>query len=422
MDILLVSTSDINGGAARSAYRLHEGLQKIGENSQMLVLDKSSDDKKVLAPKTRISQGMANAKIAFDAFPLKKYNHALDSRLFSLQWFPDKIASKTANLSVDIINLHWISAAFMRIETIAKFKRPLIWTLHDMWAFTGGCHYTEECEAYKFSCGNCPQLGNIKDKDYSRWVWERKDKAWQNLDITIVSPSLWLRKCAAASSLFRNKRIEIIPYGIDTQKYRPIPKHIAREILKLPQDKHIVLFGTLKATSEKRKGFHFLQPALEDLSKSGWQDKLEVVIFGASEPDNQPDFGFRTHYLGTFRDDLSLALVYSAADVFVLPSSQDNLPNTIMEANACGTPCVAFNVGGMPDMIEHQKNGYLAQPFKTEDLAEGIAWVLTNPDRYKNLSDHAREKVEKEFTLEKQAYRYQKLYKDILTQNTSERR
>jgi glycosyltransferase involved in cell wall biosynthesis len=156
-----------------------------------------------------------------------------------------------------------------------------------------------------------------------------------------------------------------------------------------------------------------LQPALQGLSKSKWQNRLELVVFGSAQPENAPDLGFKTHYLGTLSDDLSLALVYSAADVFVLPSTQDNLPNTVLEAIACGTPCVAFNIGGMPDMIEHQKNGYLAQPYKIEDLAQGIAWVLENEERHQKLSHRSREKVEQEFTLELQAYRYLSLFKEV---------
>jgi glycosyltransferase involved in cell wall biosynthesis len=282
-----------------------------------------------------------------------------------------------------------------------------------MWAFTGGCHYSQDCDRYTASCGVCPQLHSNKNWDLSRWVWQRKAKAWRNLNLTIVALSSWLGKCASSSSLFNDLRVEIIPNGIDTTKYRAIERHVARELLQLPQDKHLVLFGSVKATSDKRKGFHLLQPALQDLGKSGWHDELELVIFGVSQPANPPEFGFKVHYLGTLSDDLSLALVYSAADVFVLPSTQENLANTVMEAIACGIPCVAFNIGGMPDMIEHQKNGYLAQPYKIEDLAQGIAWVLENEERHQKLSHRSREKVEQEFTLELQAHRYFSLFKEV---------
>ena len=412
MNVLLLSTSDITGGAGRAAYRLHQGLQSLGVDSQMLVQYKSSDDKTVTAPSTRLGEGTAKMRVAFDALPLKFY-HQRDDTTFSLQWLPDGIAQKVIQSEPDVINLHWTGEAFIQVETIAKFNRPLVWSLHDMWAFTGGCHYSQDCDRYTASCGVCPQLHSSKNWDLSRWVWQRKAKAWSNLNLTIVALSSWLAKCARSSSLFKDLRVELIPNGIDTTKYRAIERQVARELLQLPQDKHLVLFGSLKATSDKRKGFHLLQPALQDLSKSGWHDELELVIFGASQPDNPPEFGFKVHYLGTLSDDLSLALVYSAADVFVLPSTQENLANTVMEAIACGIPCVAFNIGGMPDMIEHQKNGYLAQPYKIEDLAQGIAWVLENEDRYHKLSYRAREKVEHEFTLEIQSHRYLSLFTEI---------
>jgi glycosyltransferase involved in cell wall biosynthesis len=409
MKILLLSTSDLNGGAARATYRLHQGLQYIGLNSQILVQEKLSGDKKVFAPKTRLSQGIARAKITVDALPLKFYRHRSNTP-YSLSWLADTIVPKVNEINPDIINLHWINGGFMQIETLAKLKRPVVWTLHDMWPFTGGCHYSGDCEGYLKSCGVCPQLGSSKNWDLSSWIWQRKAKAWRDLNLTIVTPSNWLANCAKSSSLFQDLRIEVIPSGLDTQKYRPINKYTAREILNLPQDKQLILFGALQATSNTRKGFHLLQPALINLSKSAWKEKLEVAIFGASLPEYPPDFGLKTHYLGTLNDDLSLGLVYSAADVFVLPSIEENLANTVMEALACGTPCVAFNVGGTSDMIEHHKNGYLAQPFKIEDLAQGINWVLENQERYEKLSYHAREKTEQEFTLEIQANRYLSIF------------
>jgi glycosyltransferase involved in cell wall biosynthesis len=412
MKILLLSTQDMLGGAARASYRLHKGLQNIGINSQMLVQEKYSDDKTVFAPSIRMFQGLARSKLTFDALPLKFYRQRSEN-IFSLQWLPDRVIPKIAAINPDIINLHWISGAFVHIETLAKLKRPLVWTLHDMWAFTGGCHYSGDCDRYTQSCGTCPQLGSHKDSDLSRWVWKRKTNAWKKLNLTIVTPSFWLAKCARSSSLFQYLRIEVIPNGVDIQTYRPIDRHVARKLLNLPEDKQLVLFGSLRATSDKRKGFHLLQPALHELSKSGWKDQLEVVIFGASQPENPPDFGFPTHYVGTLNDDLSLAVVYSAADVFVLPSMEENLANTVMEAIACGIPCVAFNIGGTPDMIEHQKNGYLAQAYKIEDLAQGIAWVIENQERHHKLSYYAREKAVQEFTLQIQANHYSSLFQEI---------
>ena len=417
MNILTLSTSDIKGGAARATYRLHQGIQNIGSNPQMLVKVKDSKDSKVIG--TKATSGIGQAKIGLrltlDQLPLKLYPKR-GSQRFSPNWLPDQTNSQIARLNPDLINVHWISAGYLQIESIAKFNKPIIWTFHDMWAFTGGCHYNQECDKYTDSCGACPQLGSTRNWDLSRWVWERKQKAWKDLNLTIVTPSRWLADCARASSLFKEKRIEVISYGLDLNVYTPINKKVARELLKLPQDKQLVLFLSLSATSDQRKGFHLMQPALQELAGTGWKDRLEIIVVGASRPENPPEFGFESHYLGTMADDLTLALAYSAADLFIAPSLQDNLPNTVLEAIACGTPCVAFKIGGMPDMIEHYSNGYLAQPYEIDDLVRGIIWTLENEARHQKLSHRAREKAEQEFALEIQARRYESLFTEILQQ------
>ena len=221
MNILLINTSDISGGASRAAYRLHNGLQNIGVNSQLLVQEKYSDDKTVLAPKNSLFQGIARAKQTFDALPLKLYSQRQTTH-FSLQWLPDGVVSKVTRIAPDIINLHYINTAFMQIETITKLKQPLVWTLHDMWGFTGGCHYSGDCDRYTASCGICPQLGSTRNWDLSHWIWQRKAKAWKGLNLTIVSPSTWLAKSASSSSLLKDLRIEVIPNGLDTQRYKPV--------------------------------------------------------------------------------------------------------------------------------------------------------------------------------------------------------
>jgi glycosyltransferase involved in cell wall biosynthesis len=319
-----------------------------------------------------------------------------------------------AKIAPDIIHLHWIRGGFMQIETVAKLKQPLVWTIHDTGDFTGGCHVIGECDRYQVSCGACPQLNSDHEQDISRWIWQRKAKAWKNLKITLVSPSRWLAECARSSPLFQNLPIEVIPHGLDTQKYRPISQHSAREILNLPQDKKLVLFGAIQATSDRNKGFHLLQPALQQLSQSAWRDNLEIVIFGASQPEKPIDLDFKTHYLGHLHDDISLATVYSAADVMLVPSLQESFGQTASESLACGTPVVAFNATGLKDIIDHQQNGYLAKPYEAEDFAQGINWVLENEQRLQKLSFYAREKAEREFTLELQARRYSALFQEIL--------
>lgn len=413
MKVLLIGTSDLEGGAARSGFRLHQGLQSIGINSQMLVQTRHSDDRAVIGASSKSGMGKAvtGLRLTLDRFPLKFY---ANNSIVSCHWLPEKVNAKVRKLDPDLVNLHWVSAGFLHLETIAKFNQPIVWTLHDMWAFTGGCHYNQLCDKYTSVCGACPQLGSNRDWDLSRWVWQRKAKAWKNLNLTVVTPSIWLSKCARQSSLFKNRRVEVIPYGLDLNVYTPINKKVARELLKLPQDKQLVLFLSLSATSDQRKGFHLMQPALQELARIGWKDRLEIIVVGASRPENPPEFGFKSHYLGTMADDLSLALAYSAADLFIAPSLQDNLPNTVLEAIACGTPCVAFKIGGMPDMLEHYSNGYLAQPYEIDDLVRGIIWTLENEARHQKLSHRAREKAEQEFALEIQARRYESLYSEIL--------
>jgi glycosyltransferase involved in cell wall biosynthesis len=409
---LLISTSDIEGGAAKAAYRLHTGLKLLGIDSKMLVGLKYSDDIKVIAPTTKLGKGMAILSSTLDNIPLGLYRKR-ERTIFSPAWVPENIAKKVSFYNPDIIHLHWIAGGFLRIETLRKFHKPIVWTLHDMWAFTGGCHYDNSCGRYKESCGICPQLGSKRQSDLSHWVWKRKMKTWKDLDITIVTPSRWLAKSAQSSSLFKNHRIEVIPHGLDIQRFKPIDKKIARDILSLPRDKKLILFGAVNSTTDKRKGFHLLIPALKVLTSKGWHKKIELIVFGSSKPHDQPDFGFKVNYLGQLKDEISLAVVYAAADVFVLPSIQENLANVIMEAMACGTPCVAFHIGGMPDMIEHEHAGYLAQPFETEELAHGISWILDNDHRREILSRQARQKVEQKFEIKSVAQRYINLYNEL---------
>lgn len=416
MKVSIISSYDLKGGAARATYRLHEGLNRIAVDSEIVSQVKQSQDPKVIGTSqaSGIGQVKTGLRLTTDQLPLKFYSKR-GSQRFSANWLPDKIISQVTQLNPDVVNLHWVGVGYMQIETVAKFNRPIVWTFHDMWAFTGGCHYNQQCDRYTASCGACPQLGSNRNWDLSRWVWQRKQKAWQDLNLTIVTPSKWLADCARKSSLLKDRRVEVIPYGLDLNIFRPINRKTARELLKLPQDKQLVLFLSLQATSDKRKGFHLLQPALQQLSASE-HENIELVVVGASKPEKPVDFGFKSHYLGTLTDDLILALAYSAADVFVAPSVQDNLPNTVLEAIACGTPCVAFKIGGMPDMIEHYSNGYLAQPYEIDDLVRGIIWTLENEARSQKLGDRAREKAEQEFALEIQARRYETLFSEILGQ------
>lgn len=406
MKSLLVNTSDIQGGAARAAYRLHEGLQQIGIDSKMLVQIKSSKDESIIGPESNLGNKMSYVRSFVDSFPLRYYRN-FQHTPWSPQWLPKHISKKINDIASDIVHLHWICGGFVPIREVAKIDRPIIWTLHDMWAFTGGCHYNGTCDRYKETCGKCPQLSSDKEKDLSKRVWNRKREYWDNLDFTVVTPSKWLANCARSSSLFENKKIEVIPNGLDLEKFKPVAKDEAKKALNLPLDKKLILFGAMNSTADKRKGYQYLKSAINLLSEDL---NFEAVVFGNSNEGEQLDI--KVNYMGNFPDDI-LNTLYSAADVFVAPSVQDNLPNTIMESLACGTPSVAFNIGGMADMILHKKNGYLARPFDTEDLARGIKWVIEQNERGKHLCDYSRKYVENNFELRSIAKKYAEMYSQM---------
>lgn len=408
MKILHISTSDLEGGAARAAYRLHKGLISIGVDSQMLVRAKDSLDKTVIAKQdltTRLGP-IANS------LPLKFYDNRKPG-VFSSQWFYDSILASVKEINPQLINLHWICNGFLKIENIAKLNKPIVWTMHDMWVFTGGCHYTEDCENFTNTCGNCPQLESDRKYDLSYWNLKRKIKAWQKLNLTNVSPSKWLADCSQKSFILEKYITKVIPHGLDLYIYKPIKSSLARQMLGLPTDKKLVLFGSSPGTTaDKRKGLQFLIPAIEKLSYN--LEKIELVIFGSREKKTTKEWGFKVHYLGQFYDDISLSLVYSAVDVMVVPSLQEAFGQTASESLACGTPVVAFDATGLKDIVDHKLNGYLAKPYEAEDLATGIAWVLEDEDRHQKLRINAREKAEREFSLELQAKRYLSLYQEIL--------
>ena len=413
MNVLMLSTTDITGGAARAAYRIHKGLQYQGLNSLMLVQKKDSDDPTTIGPAGRKDRAFNQLRPYIDSLPLQLYRNREDTE-WSAGWLPQNLKDQINRLSPDIINLHWISGGFLPFKVLQKFNKPLVWTLHDCWAFTGGCHYPFDCSRYKQKCGCCPQLGSRHAWDLSRWVWQRKFRHWDKNNLTVVTPSRWLAKLAKSSSLFSHVRVEVIPYCLDLTRYKPIDKNIARDILGLPRDKKLILFSSLNKR-HKRKGFHYLRQALQYLYDGGAKRDLQLVTVGASQESELVEIGFDCVKVGILNDDISLALFNAAADVFVAPSMEDNLPLTVLEAMACGTPTVAFEVGGIPDLIEHQQTGYLTRPFDTEDLARGITWILADPDRQRALGRAARIKAEQEFSIPVVSEKYKALLNELIS-------
>lgn len=420
MKILHLSTFDIVGGAARAAYRIHHGLRNTGIDSWMLVQKRVSKDNFVIEPQTAVGKASGRVRSELNKLALHSYSSANIS-IFDPQIVPDRLLPRISQINSDIINLHWVSNGYLKPETLARINKPLVWTLMDMAPFTGGCHYTQGCERYTQTCGSCPQLGSLKLRDLSHHILQRKFSAWKNLNLTVVSPTQWLFKCAKSSTLFKDIRVEVIPFGLDIRKYKPINKQAAREVLNLPQNKKLILFGAVSAIKDHRKGFHLLQPALQILSQSSYEGQAEIVVFGSSEPSKPCFLGLPTHYLGHLSDDVSLALAYSAADVMVVPSVQEAFGQTASESLACGTPVVTFRETGVADIVDHQQNGYLATPFEVKDLADGIAWVLEDSERHLSLSHNARQKAIQEFSMELQAYRYKNLYEELIKQSLKDK-
>lgn len=412
MRILLVNTFDVVGGPGRWAYMMHRDFLQSGIDSIYLVDNKISSDGTIVGYGGKYKNIRSRIKQIIEYLPLVSYPH-WKRTIFSTGMAPFDINKIVAELKPDIVHLNWINRGFINIKSLSQIKVPIVWTMHDMWPFTGGCHYDEGCGRYRLGCGSCPMLGSHKDSDLSRTITELKNKYWQNIDLTMVTPSRWLLQCAQKSKLFQNKRVEHIPVGIDVGVFRSINKVEARKQLSLPLDKKLILFGAINAVKDQRKGFKYLLEALNLLNNQ--DSNIELVIFGSSEFENKINFKLKSHFFGSIKDNKKMALLYSAADVFVAPSIQDNMPATVMESLACGTPVASFNIGGMPDMIEHKKNGYLAKPFDVVDLTNGIQWILENDERHIGLSQRGRNKIEEEFDIKIIANRYIDLYKNILS-------
>ena len=411
--VVHLSAADLIGGADRAAYRLHQGLRAIGVDSWMLVQRKVGDDPFVAAPLGPLAAGLGLAGPTLDRLPLLALARDRPANPFHLQWLPDRIGARLRALAPDLLHLHWVCGGFVRIESLARL-RPAVWTLHDMWPLTGGCHYPGPCTRYRTACRRCWQLGRQHGPDLAAWIWRRKQRAWRDLAVHLVAPSRWMARRAAQSPLLGRQPLKRIPNGLDLERFRPLDRPTARRILGLPVDPWLVLFGAVNAASDHRKGLPELVRALERLPEHIGGRRIEVVIFGAAAPPDPPPPTHPCRWMGRLHDEISMAMLYAACDVFVAPSAEDNLPNTIIEALACGTPCVAFAIGGIPDMVTHQRSGYLARPADAVDLADGIAWVLGDGPRWQQLGHFARQDACTRYAHTEVARRHLALYRQIL--------
>lgn len=385
MKVVHICTSDFDGGAAKAAYRLHKALLEMGIDSKMLVKNKITDELYIDSIKKDKLEKFFFSKIRalFEKIILHKYRNRKNRILFSTGFFGKDISKHPYIKEADVIHLHWINGNYVSLKSLkklGKLNKRIVWTLHDMWPFTGGCHYSFSCKNYEEKCGNCPILETNRNNDISRKIFTKKENIYRKINIKIIGCSNWISECAKNSKLLGDKEIYTLPNVLNENIFKPIDKNFARKILSLDEGKKYLCFGAMSSTSDPRKGWFYLKKSLETLKQSNsfLDNNLELIVFGSSYSKDIHELPLKVNFLGKVYDEYTLSLIYNSSDVFLAPSLEDNLPNTVLESLHCGTPVVAFNIGGMPDMITHKVNGYLAKPKDYEDMALGIEWVLKN--------------------------------------------
>ena len=390
MKVTLLSYEDGGGGAGRAAYKLHRALREIGVDSRLQVRTKRTDSPTVMITKSLVRKAIG--KLSAPLVPrLMRLQRSANQGLHSPAWFSSGIVDELNHSDADVLQLNFI-CGLLSIEEIGRLEKPLVWRLSDMWAFSGTEHYGDDGPAARWRTGYRADDRPASDggPDIDRWAWGRKRRAWKR-PIHIIAPSRWLAGCVRESALMHDWPVTVIPTALDVKQFQPWPKQTARAVLGLPEDVPLVLFGALSGGTDPRKGREFLQAALAKLASR--IPAVHGVIFGQSEPAHPPRLGVPLHWMGHLHDDATLALLYSAADVMVIPSRQDNLPQTGIESQSCGCPVVTFDCSGLPDVVEDRQTGYLAKPFEVDDLANGIAWVLADRGRQETLSRRSRERA-----------------------------
>ena len=416
MRILIVNTSERTGGAAIAAGRLTEALKSHGIKAKMLVRDKQTDRISTVA----LGGGWKQVrKFVWERVVIWINSHFRRERLFSVD-----IANTGNDITrlpefkeADLIHLHWINQGMLSLKVIRKILasgKPVVWTMHDMWPCTGICHHARTCTAFHSECGACPMIYSQKRKDLSTRIFRQKQRLYASGGIHFVTCSHWLEGMAKQSALLANQPVSVIPNPISTTLFHPMKQTEARQKLALPTEGKLILFGSVKLT-DKRKGIDYMVEACRLLAKQhpALKEQLALVAVGMHAAELQPLVPFKVHNMGYVREEHQLVEIYNAADLYVIPSLDENLPNTIMEAMACGTPCVGFPTGGIPEMIDHLRNGYLTKEHSAEQLAEGIYTLLTTP-AYESLSHEAVAKVNACYSERSVANQYGQLYAKLL--------
>jgi glycosyltransferase involved in cell wall biosynthesis len=416
MKILILSTSERTGGAAVAANRLMHALNTAGHEAKMLVRDKQTDDANVIS----VNTSWLTKQINFLRFVWERFVIFASNRFSRKNLFAVSIANTGTNISkhplvkeADIIHLHWINQGFLSLKNIKQLialGKPVVWTMHDMWAFTGICHYAGICDKYKNKCECCQFLISKHHNDLAHKIWKQKQFLQDN-NIQLVTVSNWLKNKGHESSLSKSLAFTVIPNVVDTTIFKPEDKLVAREKLQLPKDKKIILMGAANLTATI-KGFAYLEEALLFLSMKNTQDYL-LVLFGMIKNNETflQNLSIPYIHLGYIQDAHKISELYQSADVTVVPSLYETFGQTISEGMACGCPSVSFNNSGQTDIIDHKINGYLAEYKNSEDLANGILWCL---EKNETLSTNARQKVLDNYTENIVAQQYTNLYNKLL--------
>ncbi len=408
MKILHIVAGELSGGAARGAYWLHKGLVSLGVDSKILTNSKETlDDPRVITITPGKSQKILSLICSQIDSLLTLFYYDRNKVIFSTGFVGHDFTSDPLYDWADIIHLHWINGGFIDIKDLAKIKKPIVWTMRDMWPMTGGCHCSLECEQYKTGCGECKQLGSTTVYDLSRLVWKRKQK-YLPKQMKVVGISHWISDCARQSALFKDFDVQTIHNNIDTNVFFPIEKNTAKETLGIKTRKKIILTGSANMNSFN-KGLDKYLETIEHLDR----DKFLFFFFGKSDKSVVDKLGVEYKCFGFLYDNISLRVLYSACDVFVAPTIMDAFGKTLAEAMACGTPVVCFDATGPKDIVDHKVDGYKAIPFESEDLSTGIEWVVNN-ENYKDICENARGKVLKKFESNVAAAKYMELYDELI--------
>ena len=415
MKILHISQSDTDGGAAKAAYRLCTAQRNIKLSSELFVMRKFSNSEFVFTSRSIFSLFFSRVLPQIDRI-LKKIFGIKSNYPWSLNLISNPLIEVANTSRYDLVHLHWIGKNMLNHSIIKKIDKPIVWTLHDSWPFTAGCHIPKQCEGYKTNCYECPQIikrnGTIA---LLKYMYNKKNDIYEKNSIHFIAPSNWIANCARSSRLLMNSSIHVIPNAICTKTFQPFNKTESLDFFNLPKNKSIILFGAMYADTDQNKGLDLLIEALSKLRESDLKffEKLVLVVFGASSNFCLQNFGIVVINVGIIEDQTTLAKLYSAATVTVVPSRSESFGQVAAESLSCGTPVVAFKSSGLIDIVDHRTNGYLANPYETNDLADGIQFVTINSGNVE-FKKNARAKVTSRFDSRVVASAHHKLYESII--------